>query len=69
LKNQRDRIRASDTSGLTRDTRRHIPKDGILLSHRCENLKSVLRLYNSHSVLRTVAKNALQSMSTDVAMS
>jgi hypothetical protein len=27
----------------TRSTRRHIPEDGILHSHRCENLKSYIR--------------------------
>jgi hypothetical protein len=30
----------AETSLLTRATRRHITEDGILLSHRCENLKS-----------------------------
>jgi hypothetical protein len=30
----------SDTSVLTRPTRRHSPEDGILDSHRCENLIS-----------------------------
>jgi hypothetical protein len=29
----------SETSVLTIITRRHIPEDGILHSHRCENLK------------------------------
>jgi hypothetical protein len=33
-------IRSSETSVHTRSTRRHIPEDGILHSHRCENLKS-----------------------------
>jgi hypothetical protein len=33
--------RSSETSvQFTRSTRRHIPEDGILHSHRCENLKS-----------------------------
>jgi hypothetical protein len=36
-------IRSSETAVHTRSTRRHIPKDGILHSHRRENLKS----YNS----------------------
>jgi hypothetical protein len=33
-------IRSSETSVHTRSTRRHIPEDGILHSHRRENLKS-----------------------------
>jgi hypothetical protein len=36
-------------SGHTRSTRRHIPEDGILHSHRRENLKSymfILNIYN-----------------------
>jgi hypothetical protein len=33
-------IRSSETSVHTRSTQRHIPEDGILHSHRCENLRS-----------------------------
>jgi hypothetical protein len=45
-------IRSSETSVHTRSTRRHIPEDGILHSHRRENLKSyvpklVNRIYDS----------------------
>jgi hypothetical protein len=35
-----DVIGSSETSVHTRSTRRHIPEDGILYSHRSENLKS-----------------------------
>jgi hypothetical protein len=37
-------IRSSETSVLTRATRRHIPEDGFLHSHRSENLKSYIAL-------------------------
>jgi hypothetical protein len=38
-------IRSSETTVHTRSTRRHISEDGILHSHRCENLKSYKRRY------------------------
>jgi hypothetical protein len=37
-------IRPSETSVLIRVTRHHIPEDGILHSHRSENLKSYIAL-------------------------
>jgi hypothetical protein len=36
---------SSETTVLTRPTRRHIPEDGILYDHRCENLKSYISQY------------------------
>jgi hypothetical protein len=38
--NNRSTPRSSETSILTRATRRHMPEDGILHTHRCINLKS-----------------------------
>jgi hypothetical protein len=38
---------SSETSVYNKLTRRHIPKDGILYSHRCENLKSYITLWSS----------------------
>jgi hypothetical protein len=37
-------LRSSEISVFTRATRRHIPGDGILSSHRRENLKSYISL-------------------------
>jgi hypothetical protein len=36
-------IRSFETSVHTRSTRRHIPEDGILHIHRCENLRSYMK--------------------------
>jgi hypothetical protein len=38
-------IHSSETSVLTGTTRRHIPEDGSLHSHRRENLKSYMEYY------------------------
>jgi hypothetical protein len=39
-----EELRYSETSGLTTATRRNIPEDGILYSHRRENLKCYIAL-------------------------
>jgi hypothetical protein len=45
-------IRSSEMWAHTRSTRRHIPEEGILHSHRCENLKSY-KIHNSpHKYVR-----------------
>jgi hypothetical protein len=41
-------INSSETSGHTRSTRRHIPEDGIIHSHRYENLKSYKMIIAYH---------------------
>jgi hypothetical protein len=40
---------SSETSVLTRATRRHIPEDGTLHNHSSENLKIVQLKWSSHS--------------------
>jgi hypothetical protein len=43
---------SSETSVLTTAAQRHIPDDGILYRHRCENLKSYIALIGSELLRR-----------------
>jgi hypothetical protein len=47
----KEALSSSETPVLTRATRRNIPEDTILHSHRRENLKSYIRTYEEWCLL------------------
>jgi hypothetical protein len=49
---------SSETSVLTRITWRNIPEDGILHSHRCENVKFYTALLLPSLITRTIATSS-----------
>jgi hypothetical protein len=53
-------IRSSETSVLTKNTRRKIPEDGFLHSHRRENLKSfsTVRTASYTPALQTILRHS-----------
>jgi hypothetical protein len=53
---------SSETSVLTRVTRRIIPEDTILHSHRRENLKSYMEIFNFRNVWSRIMARALLSI-------
>jgi hypothetical protein len=59
-------IRFFETSVHTRPTRRHIPEDGILQNHGCENLKSYI-YEQSHVCFKYCVVTSIMGMEVSVA--
>jgi hypothetical protein len=58
-------IRSSRTSVHTRSTLRHIPEDGVLHSHCCENLKSYNARYHSTTLNKFLSTSSKKTEITD----
>jgi hypothetical protein len=57
-------IHSSETSVHTRSTRRHNPDDGILHSHRRENLKSYMLLSGLYSLVADKTPTETQELNS-----
>jgi hypothetical protein len=58
----KEALSSSETSVLTRATRRNIPEDTILHSHHRENLRSYIMIPNSHFILCPVKNITFQNL-------